>query len=83
MSTGHSKSTTTNDPSMSPVEYVRSLSPEDKGRVLIALLRELIELNNGGKCLIPIQAPNGESLGYYTPPAAARAAAEASARDQS
>ena len=37
----------------------------------------LIELNNGGKCLIPIQTPNGKSLGYYTPPVAAQAEAEA------
>lgn len=64
---------TTNGTPRSATEYVRSLSDEDKGLVLIALLRELIDFNGGGKGLIPIHTPEGESLGYYVPPLAARA----------
>lgn len=73
-------STTANGTSgsaVSAVKYVRSLSDDDKGHVLIALLCELIEVNNGGKNLIPIDTPEGESLGYYVPPKAAQAEAEA------
>ena len=55
------------------VDYVRTLSDDEKGYVLIALLRELIEVNGGGKGLIPIDTPEGESLGYYVPPKAAQA----------
>lgn len=61
---------------VSPVDYVGSLSPEVKQEVLIALLRELIEIN-GGNGLIPFNLPNGESLGHYVPPAAAMAQYEA------
>lgn len=62
----------TNGSPMSAVDFVRSLSGDDKGHVLIALLRELIEAN-GGRGLIPIGTPEGESLGYYVPPKAAQA----------
>ena len=55
----------------SPVEFVRTMSPEDKEDVFVALLRELIVMN-GGKGLIPVQASDGKSLGYYVPPEAAR-----------
>jgi hypothetical protein len=65
--------TTPNGSATSAVEYVRALSDEEKGYVFIALLRELIEVNGGGKCLIPIDTPEGESLGYYVPPKAAAA----------
>jgi len=61
----------------SAAEYVRSLSDDEKGHVLIALLRELIDVNGGGKGLIPISTQEGESLGYYVPPLAADAEAEA------
>lgn len=54
---------------VSPVEYVRGLSPEDKDRVLVALLKEAIEIQ-GGRGLIPIY-DGDEDLGYYVPPAAA------------
>lgn len=57
---------------VSPVEYVRALPPEDKEDVLIALLRDLIAFR-GGKGLIPVESPEGEWLGYYVPPAAAKA----------
>lgn len=60
---------------LSPVEYVRALSGDDKGDVLVELLRELIEINGGGKCLIPIGTREGESLGYFVPPKAADAEA--------
>lgn len=64
---------TANGVAGSAAEYVRALSDEEKGHVLIALLRELIEINGGGKGLIPIDTPEGESLGYFVPPLAARA----------
>jgi len=62
---------------VSPVDYVKSLSPEDKHAVFVALLRELIEINGGGKCLIPVETPEGESLGYHVPPKAAAVQADA------
>ncbi len=65
--------TSANGTAVSPVEYVRGLSDNDKGHVLIALLRELIEIHGGGKGLISIDTPEGESLGYYVPPLAAEA----------
>jgi hypothetical protein len=70
---GAASTTSTNGSVTSAVDYVRSLSDEDKGHVLIALLRELIAINGGGKGLIPIDTPEGESLGYYVPPKAAAA----------
>lgn len=57
----------------SPVEYVRALPPEEKEAVLAELIREAIQIN-GGQGLISIQAPSGESLGYYVPPAVAEQA---------
>lgn len=62
-----------NEPVTLATDYVRGLSEEEKGHVLIALLRELIQVNGGGKGLIPIDTPEGESLGYYVPPKAAQA----------
>ena len=59
-------------PAVSPVEYVRGLPPEDKEAIFLAILREVIAYN-GGKGLIPIDTPEGESLGYYVPPEAAKA----------
>jgi hypothetical protein len=70
-------SASTNGAPASAADYVRALSDEEKGHVLIALLRELIEINGGGKGLIPIDTPEGESLGYYVPPKAAAARFEA------
>lgn len=52
-----------------------ALSPEDKEDVFILLIRELIA-SNGGKGLIPVETPEGEALGYYAPPEAARARSE-------
>ncbi len=53
------------------VEYARGLPPEDQEAVLLFLLKELIRIN-GGTGLIPFEAENGESMGYYVPPAAER-----------
>jgi hypothetical protein len=53
-----------------PVEYVRELPPEDQEAVLMFLLKELIRIN-GGNGLIPFETEDGQSMGYYTPPAAA------------
>lgn len=77
MSAASASTTSTNGAPLSAVDYLRSLSDEDKGHVLIALLRELIEINGGGRGLISIDTPEGESLGYYVPPLAAQARAEA------
>ena len=55
---------------LSPVEYVRGLSLEDKGRVLLALLREAME-DNGDAGLMPIEDEDGKPFGYYVPPKAA------------
>jgi hypothetical protein len=77
MSTAATSNTSTNGSPVSAVDLVRTLTDEEKGHVLIALLRELIEINGGGKGLIPIDTPEGESLGYYVPPLAAKARFEA------
>lgn len=73
MSTATAPTNGTTAAPMSAVDYVRALSEDDKGLVLIALLRELIEVYGGGKGLISIDTPEGESLGYYVPPLAAEA----------
>jgi hypothetical protein len=54
----------------SAVEFVRNLPPEQKEIVLAELVREAIRVT-GGQALISIQAPEGEPLGYYVPPAIA------------
>lgn len=54
----------------SPVEYVRSLSPEGKQAVLLELVREMIQMN-GSRGLIPVEDEAGASLGYFVPPEAA------------
>ena len=58
------------------LDALRSWTDDEKEDVLIALLRELIDNYGGGKGLIPIETPEGESLGYYVPPLAAEARAE-------
>jgi hypothetical protein len=55
---------------VSPVEYVRSLPPEEKGKVLLALLREAMA-DNGDSGLMPIDDEEGKPFGYYVPPKAA------------
>jgi len=54
-----------------PVEYFRSLPPEAKEAILFEALHELIAMY-GGRGLIPFQAPGGDFVGYYVPPAAAK-----------
>jgi len=53
-------------------QLVRSLSDEEKDVVLAELIEEVIRVH-GGNHTIPITKPNGESLGYFVPPAAAAA----------
>ena len=53
-------------------EYVRSLTDEEKDIALIELMDEAIRLN-GGRCLIPLRRENGDSMGYFVPPAIAQA----------
>ncbi len=52
---------------LSPVVYVQSLSLEDKQAVLVALLREAIQIN-GNDAPMPIEDESGQSMGYYLPP---------------
>lgn len=58
------------------LDALHSWTDDEKEDVLIALLRELIDNYGGGKGLISIETPEGESLGYYVPPLAAQARAE-------
>jgi hypothetical protein len=67
---------TAGPPQISPVEFVKSLPPEAKHDVFLALLKEVLALT-GGKGLIPVTDEDGKSLGYYVPPEAAKARAEA------
>ena len=52
---------------LSPVVYVQSLSLEDKQAVLVALLREAIQIN-GDDAPMPIEDESGQPMGYYLPP---------------
>lgn len=52
----------------SAAEYIQSLSPDAKQRVLIQLLREAVEHNDTG--LLPIEDEEGKAFGYYVPPKA-------------
>ena len=62
------------DKAVSPVEYVRSLPPEDKEAIFIDLIREVIAFNNEGNCQVQIHdMMTGESLGYLVPTSAVRA----------
>jgi len=62
--------TPVSSPTARAEELVRSMSPEVKEAAFILMLKELIEINNGGRCLIPISTET-EQLGYYVPPLAA------------
>jgi hypothetical protein len=58
---------------LSPVEYVRSLSLADKEAVLRDLIREAVPAllrEHGGGVEIPLQTTDGEPFGVYTPQAA-------------
>lgn len=50
-----------------PSEFVRSLPDRDKDALLAALLQEAIAVT-GGRGIIPVSTPTGQSLGYYVPP---------------
>lgn len=56
-------------------EYVRTLSPEEKQAVFLALLREAIQIN-GDTGLLPVEDEEGNPFGYYLPPKAVAARAE-------
>jgi hypothetical protein len=60
----------TNGTPVSPVEYVRTLPPEEKQAVFLALLREALQFN-GDSGLMPVDDENGKPFGYYVPPKAA------------
>ena len=57
-------------------EYVRTLSPDEKQAVFLALLREAIQIN-GDTGLLPVEDEEGNPFGYYLPPKAVAARAEA------
>jgi hypothetical protein len=67
---------TTNGSPASAVDYVRSLSPEEKQAVFLALLREALQLQ-GGEGPLPIEDEDGNPFGCYLPPKAVAARAEA------
>jgi hypothetical protein len=72
MSAATTPATATNGIPVSPVEYVRSLSGEDKQAVFLALLREVISMcGNTGRILIDDE--DGKPFGYYVPPKAGEA----------
>ncbi len=52
--------------SPSPSEYVRNLSVEDRGAMLVALLKDAIH-THGTDCVLPINDDNGARLGQYIP----------------
>lgn len=58
-------------PAVSPVEYIRGLSPEEQEEVLTFLLKEVVRIQ-GGTTTIVLRTGT-EHLGYYLPPAAAEA----------
>jgi hypothetical protein len=57
------------------VEYVRTLSPEEKQAVFLALLREVLA-ENGDTGVLPVDDEEGKPFGYYVPPKAAAEIAE-------
>lgn len=65
----------TNDAARSPVDIVRTMSPEDKEDVFVALLEELLA-RSSQTGLIPFESARGQFLGYFVPPAAAKELAD-------
>jgi len=61
---------------VSPADYVRGLSPEDKQVVFLTLLREALQLN-GDTGLLPVEDEDGKPFGYYVPPKVAAERADA------
>jgi hypothetical protein len=59
----------TNGSPPSAVDYVRTLKPEEKQAVFLALLREALQFH-GDRCLLPVEDENGKMFGYYVPPKA-------------
>lgn len=52
--------------SPSPTEFVRNLSAEDRGAMLVALLKDAIHAH-GTDCVLPINDDDGARLGQYIP----------------
>ena len=61
----------TNGQTLAPTEYIRTLPPEEKQAVFLALLREALQFH-GDTGLLPIEDENGMPFGYYVPPTAAK-----------
>jgi hypothetical protein len=55
---------------MDTTELVRGMSPEDKGEIFVALLREALQYN-GDAGLMHVEDEEGRPFGYYVPPKAA------------
>jgi hypothetical protein len=68
-------SPTANGAATSAVEFVRTLPPEEKQAVFLALLREALT-ENGDTGLLPVDDEDGKPFGYYVPPKAAAEIAE-------
>jgi hypothetical protein len=56
-----------NGMTVSPVEYIRMLTPDDKQAVFLSLLREGLELNGNGYPL-RIDDEKGKLMGYFIQP---------------
>lgn len=56
----------------SPLDYVRSMTDEEKDAALIELVEEAIR-RHGDRYTIPLRKPNGELLAYFVPSGAAEA----------
>ena len=65
----------TNDAVRLPVEFVQTMSPEDKEDVFVALLEDLLS-RSSKTGLIPFESARGLFLGYFVPPAAAKELAD-------
>ncbi len=61
-----------NGQTLSAIEYVHTLPPDEKQAVFLALLREALQIH-GDAGLLPIEDEDGTPFGYYVPPTAAKA----------
>lgn len=61
-------------PASAAVEYARSLPPEAKRAVFLALLREAVQMNGAG--VMPVEDEDGNPFGCYLSPGAVAARAD-------
>lgn len=61
----------TSGQSSAALKYVRSMTPEDKDEVLVALLEEVLEMQEGHGPIFFFK--NGKDLGYWVTPSLAKA----------